>query len=214
MICEETTFRELAVCNFACRPRNENALRSVEECVHLLLAFACLVSPQAGAKSPDAEAYLRMLGTYSGVMTYHDDSDNKDKSMVVDLNISTIPDSAEPEWKWRYNFNPPQYADSLEIGRALEQGKVWQEVGVPKSEKNDLSFKLRNWDRFRAHRSDWFEIKRFVERGMIGGNNVIFRRRYSFRKDGFLSEKWLKYPGKNWFLDHRMDLKRKVTTAG
>lgn len=122
--------------------------------------------------------------------------------------MTTPPHPTGSAWRWKYNFNPPQFSESLENVKVINGGKSWEEKGSSGSTPQDLIFTIKGWERFCLHKSDSFEIERFVKRGMVGGENAIFRRRYTFKPDRFISEKWLKYPGKKWFLDHRMNLKR------
>jgi hypothetical protein len=155
----------------------------------------------------DDDGYRRLVGTYRGPMNFHDESDQKDKSFDIDLTIrlATKEDKGQTGtiWKTRYNYNPPQYSDSFENCFVTDGGKSWNE----KSDES-LKFELRNGAAFCAGKSDWFEFERLVPKGMIGGDNVRFKRRYTVMKDALISEKWLRYPGKGWSFSHRQNLKR------
>ncbi len=146
------------------------------------------------------DGYARFYGDYSGTMKYHDESNEKDLEMPVELSIRK--GSPNPIWRWTFRFAPGK--SSVEIGTYRAEGTSWFE----KETKEELKFELRGWQEFCTKKQDFFEIKRLVEKTNYSGNNVDFRRRYTFRSDGFLSEKWLKRPGKPEYFSHKMDLKR------
>lgn len=155
----------------------------------------------------DAAGYARLAGTYSGQMSFHDKSNNKDRSFAIDLVITASPDGTASTWTWKYNYSPPNFSIETATHRAQTDGSEWQE----KSGTDDFRFALRHWADFCRGKSSGFEIQRVVKKGMIGGENVDvdFLRRYRIVDGNFVSEKWIRYPGKGWEFSHLMQLRRK-----
>jgi hypothetical protein len=163
------------------------------------------ILPFAGKiRNDDAVGYARLAGTYSGLMSFHDKSDNQDHSFGIDLVITASPDGTFSTWNWKYNYSPPRFAAETATYRALSSGTEWQE----KSGTDDFRFALRHWDDFCRGKTSGFEIQRVVKKGMIGGENVDFLRRYRIVDGSFVSEKWIRYPGKGWEFSHLMQLRR------
>ena len=153
----------------------------------------------------DSAGYARLAGTYSGLMSFHDKSDNKDHSFGIDLVITASPDGTSSTWNWKDNYSPPKFAAETATHSAVTGGTEWQE----NSGADDFRFSLRHWADFCAGKTSGFEIQRVVKKGMIGGDNVDFLRRYRIVDGNFVSEKWIRYPGKGWEFSHLMQLRRK-----
>jgi hypothetical protein len=161
--------------------------------------------------TPDHEAgFSRLTGTFSGPMKFHDDGDGKDKEMQVRVAISDSSSAPESSWSWQYFYAPGKSAEEKSTVSILNNGKFWQEaepVTTISAKAVSFRYELTGWTKFCQKQQDWFELKRLVKRGMVGGDNITIRRRFTVTNLGLTSEKWLQYPGqKDWKFDHKMTL--------
>jgi hypothetical protein len=153
------------------------------------------------ALPPDDRAGIdRLRGNYSGQMDYRGDMSPRRFQVEVALSIAPARTDHEMNWTWKFNYRPPEYTLSRDVSQILNDGTQWQEARI-----DDYLFKLRNWSDFCAGKCDWFEIEREVK--SITGNQTL-RRRYEVSKQGLNSERWLRPEGGDWFLSHRMTLRR------
>ncbi|MBL8049221.1 MAG: hypothetical protein JNJ45_11125 [Chthonomonas sp.] len=161
----------------------------------MALALISLISIDHSA------GFARLEGQFEGTMAFYDTFAKERRSFPISLRWTPFSDGATALFKYR--FQPGQYQLSIGVISVSMDGTVWLDRN---SSFEVERFDLSNWAEFCAGRSDWFQIETDRESEM---GNSRMRFRYTFTKDGFVSDKSLLWAGKSaWEFSHRMELKR------
>ena len=150
----------------------------------------------------DAVGYQRLVGEFSGPMYFYDRMEKSKRSFQIDLKI--FADEHGSTWTVKYRYMPPNYQLEFYTGTIDLSGNQWTERGL----EMNIDFQASNWKEFTLGRANWFEIERTMP-SKEGPYN--FRRRFTIKANGdFWSEKWIRFPGKEWEFSHRMELKKTI----
>jgi hypothetical protein len=145
--------------------------------------------------------HTRLAGEYAGPMKFYDLFQKKDKEFEIFVRILPSADGTSSTWTTKYRYNPPEYQLEFNIQSASEDGNKWTEQSLNEKQQYTLS----GWDDFNAGKTNWFQI----EAAKIADKEIVqFRRRWTLNSEMLISEKWLKFKGKDWEFSHKMELKK------
>lgn len=145
--------------------------------------------------------HSRLAGEYAGPMKFYDLFQKKDSEFEIFIRILPAGDGKSSTWTTKYRYSPPQYQLDISVCEALEDGKKWVEQSASEKQLYNLS----GWEDFNSGKTNWFQVEMLT---FFEKTPVQFRRKWSLTNEMLISEKWLKFPGKEWEFSHKMQLKK------